>query len=227
MDASRQAVATLCDTIRGATGLLDVTCDPSPGVTKETLPDLEEEYSVTISPEVSEFFTSVNGLRLAWRYEAPELAAANTYIEGRAKLLTFHEMMMGFDGRFWCDELWTESMPAAQLAFAKRLKVVDYFGTDYPRCVCLEIVDGVVTPRLWLNRQGQRVKPLELDLSGYLSALRETKAIWGWQYLYADLNLSRDESARATCEEIVAWYPRIFEDGFGAQLRERMRSRFR
>jgi hypothetical protein len=208
---------SLCEAIHRS--LRSVTCEHSPGLTSQKLSDREQEFSVTLGPEARDFFASVNGLRMEWRYETEELVANNTYVEGRTRLLDFHQMMQGFDGRFWRDEL----------AFEKRLKVLDYVSGDSSRYVCLEIVDDVITSTLWLHQQTRPPLRLEITLDRYLDALRETKGIWDWQFLYADVDLSRHEwsAIRTGCEELVTWYPRIFEDGVETHLRERLRQRLR
>jgi hypothetical protein len=216
----------LCKEITSAPALQNVACDLSPGLAAEKINDLEEEYSITISPVVRKFFSELDGFKLAWEFHNDQLGASNTYIEGSSKILNFHKMFMGFDGRFWRDELWFDNTPPADLQFLKRLKVLDYYGKDSVQCVCIEITnDDVLSPNLWLFYQGLKPLRMEFDVSEYLNKLRQTKAIWGWQFFYVDINLSdkRYEAIKENCELVIHWYGKIFSDDFDSELRDRYR----
>ena len=216
----------LCQEITSAPTLRNVVCDPSAGIAADKLDDLQEEYSVTIDPAVKSFWSKLDGFKLAWEFHSDELTASNTFIEGSAKILNFHKMFKGFDGRFWRGELWFEDTPPADLKFWKRLKVLDYYGKDSVQCVCLEITnENVLSPELWLYYQGLKPLRMEFDLSEYLNKLRQTKAIWGWQFFYVDINLSgrRYEAIRENAELVIQWYNKIFVDGFESELKDRYR----
>ncbi len=214
----------LCKEITSSPALRNVVCDRSPGLAANKLDDLEEEYSVKISPVVRSVFSELDRFKLAWEFHNDELSIANTYIEGSSKILEFHKMFMGFDGRFWRDELWFENTPEADLKFLKRLKVLDYYGKDSVQCVCLEITnEDELSPNLWLFYQGLKPLRMEFDLSEYLNKLRQTKAIWGWQFFYVDINLSdkKYEAIKENSELVIQWYGKIFSDAFDSELRDR------
>jgi hypothetical protein len=216
----------LCKEIASAPALQNVACDLSAGLAAEKINDLEEEYSITISPVVRKFLSELDSFKLAWEFHNNELRASNTYIEGSSRILNFHKMFMGFDGRFWLDELWFDNTPPADLQFLKHLKVLDYYGKDSVQCVCIEITsDDVLSPKLWLFYQGFKPLRMEFDVSQYLHKLRQTKAIWGWQFFYVDINLSdkRYEAIKENCELVITWYGKIFSDGFDSELRDRYR----
>ena len=216
----------LCKDITSAPPLQNVVCELSPGLSAEKLDDREQEYSVTMSPAVRRFFSELDGFRLAWEFHNDELSAAHTFIEGSSKILNFHNMFMGLDGRFWRDELWFENTPEADLKFLKRLKVLDYYGKDSVQCVCLEVTnDNVLSPNLWLFYQGLEPIRMEFDLSEYVDTLRHTKAIWGWPFFYIDINLSnrRYEGIKKNVDLVIQWYGKIFSDGFDSELRDRYR----
>jgi hypothetical protein len=214
----------LCKEITSTPTLQNVVCERSPGLAAEKLDDREEEYSVTISPVVRKFFSELDGFKLAWEFHNDELSAANTFIEGSSKILDFHKMFMGFDGRFWRDDLWSDSTPEADLEFLKRLKVLDYYGKDSVQCVCLEVTtEDVLSSNLWLYYQGLKPLRMEFDLNEYVNKLRQTKAIWGWQFFYVDVNLSNKkyEAIKENSELVIQWYGKIFSDGFDSELRDR------
>ncbi len=214
----------LCKEMSSAAKLQNVVCDLSEGLAADKLDDREKEYSITISPLVRSFFSELNGFKLAWEFHDDELSAANTYIEGSSKILEFHKMFMGFDGRFWRDELWFENTPESDLKFLKRLKVLDYYGKDSVQCVCLEITnEDELSPNIWLYHQGFKPLRMEFGLNEYVNKLRQTKAIWGWQFFYVDLNLSdkKSEAIKENSELVIQWYGKIFSDGFESELRDR------
>jgi hypothetical protein len=53
--------------------------------------------------------------------------------------------------------------------------------------------------------------------------LRQTKAIWDWQFFYVDINLSdkKYEAIKENSELVIQWYGKIFSDGFDSELRDR------
>jgi hypothetical protein len=220
----------LCQEIIATTALLNVICEISPGLSKDKLKDREEEYSITLSPVVKTFYSEIDSFKLAWEFHNEELSKSNTFIEGHAKILNFHKMFMGFDGGFWRGELWFENTPKRDLQFLKRLKVLDYYGKDSVQCVCLEITDDhVLSPNLWLFYEGLKPMRMEFDLTEYASKLRQTKAIWGWQFFYVDVNLSEPkfEAVKENCEMVIQWYGKIFSDGFESELADRYHKRLK
>jgi len=214
----------LCKEITSAPVLRNVVCDLSAGVAADKLDDLQQEYSVTIDPAVRSFFSELNGFKMAWEFHNDELSASNTFIEGSARILDFHKMFMGFDGRFWRNELWFENTRKSDLRFLRRLKVLDYYGKDSVQCVCLEITnEDVLSPNIWLYYQGLKPLRMEFALDEYVHKLQKTKAIWGWQFFYVDINLSdkRYEAIKENSELVIQWYGKIFSDGFDSELRDR------
>jgi len=193
------------------------------------LDSLEQEYSVVLSPVVRQFFGMANGFDLAWRFQDDALARFDTYIEGRAQLLSFHQMFLGFDGRFWRDELWVENAPQRDSPFLRNLKVIDYYNHSI-ESVCLAVTEhDVLSPELWLYQQAGPPLRLLFDLGKYLGNLRRFRAIWGWQWFYTDINLARHEyeAVRQNCELILKWYPTIFGDDGSSELNERYRKLMR
>ena len=70
----------------------------------------------------------------------------------------------------------------------------------------------------------QGLKPeMEFDLSEYPKILRQTRAIWGWQFFFVDIKLSdrKYEAIKENCELVIQWYGKIFSDGFDSELKER------
>jgi len=222
----RETLNELCQEITHATALRNVVCEISAGLSAEKLTDREEEYSVKLSPAVRDFFSVSDGMKLAWEFHNDELSAANTFIEGSAKILDFHKMFMGFDGRFWRGELWSETSPESDLKFLKRLKVLDYYGKDSVQYVCLEVTtENVLSGNLWLYYQGLKPMRMEFDLDDYAKKLRQTRGIWGWPFFYVDVNLSnrKYEGIKENIELVIQWFGKIFPDNFDSELKDRYR----
>jgi len=220
----------LCGEINAIAALQNVVCDLSPGLSQDKLNERQQEYSVTLSPEVRTFFSELDGFKLAWEFHTEELSRSHTFIEGHVRILNFHKMFMGFDGRFWRGELWSEKTPERDLQFLKGLQVLDYYGKDSVECVCLERTDDrVLSPNLWLFYQGLIPMRMEFNLTEYASKLRQTKGIWGWQFFYVDVNLSEHEfeAVKDNCEMVIQWYGKIFRDGFESELAERYHKRLK
>ncbi|MFE9727841.1 hypothetical protein ACFYQ5_30820 [Streptomyces sp. NPDC005794] len=94
----------------------------------------------------------------------------------------------------------------------------------------LRIVQGGVhNPEIWFSDGELGIHRMDIDLCGYLEALRVTKGTFGWQYLFTDVSLADDDHAVTTefLTEMLAVFPDLFPahdyEPLGARLAERLR----
>ena len=184
----------------------------------------EEEYSLSLSREIREFYGSCGGIKLKWKGKNLEghSGLRDKNAEGSINILDVNTMIMAFDGRHWLNELWSEKMNDELKTFKKRLKIFDYFGSDNVDAVCVEMKNGVLTPKLWVNNLDYGVFPLELDLSAYINLSIQTKGIWGWQFFYAQMTwVNANHGIRNNAEHILEIYPILFgNDSVFEELRK-------
>jgi hypothetical protein len=83
-------------------------------------------------------------------------------------------------------------------------------------------------PEIWFSDGVRGTHKMDVDLCGYLDALRITKGTLGWQYLFTDVSLADDRfkvSARFLTE-MLRVFPDLFPahdyTGLQARLRERL-----
>lgn len=125
-------------------------------------------------------------------------------------------------------KLWESNMPAKEQELLKTFRVFD----DHPRggrgtLAALQIEPGVTSPRVWFYNVKREPLPLDVDYCGYLEALLTTKGYYGWQYLFADIDLTADENRglRRDLEKMLDVLPRLFPDHDYEPLRKRLADR--
>ncbi|GAA3982350.1 hypothetical protein GCM10023085_75730 [Actinomadura viridis] len=88
---------------------------------------------------------------------------------------------------------------------------------------------GVHNPEIWFSDGELGVHRMDIDLCGYLDALRVTKGAYGWQYLFTDVSLT-EEDHEVTAEfltEMLAVFPDLFPAHDYEPLRARLAERLR
>ncbi|MCW7988761.1 hypothetical protein XF35_26765 [Streptomyces platensis subsp. clarensis] len=86
---------------------------------------------------------------------------------------------------------------------------------------------GVHNPEIWFSDNPLGFHRLDIDLCGYLDALRVTKGTFGWQYLFTDVSFA-DENYEVTAEfltEMLDVFPELFPQHDYAPLRARLEAR--
>jgi len=188
---------------------------------REKFKDIQEEFSVEIDEQIKKVYASFNGLRVKWEYESANTKKDSGPVEGSVRILKFQDMMIGFDGHMWRNELWMDNMKKDTLGFYQRLKPFDYYATEAVQCVCVEMTsDRKLTANLWIYDQGYEPLRLNITLEDYFIMLLKSKGIWGWQFFYTNINLAekKNKIVRDNCKFIIDNYGKIFNDGFEKEL---------
>ncbi|WP_151769751.1 hypothetical protein [Streptomyces abyssomicinicus] len=82
-------------------------------------------------------------------------------------------------------------------------------------------------PEVWFSDTARGLYKLDVDLCGYLDALRITKGTLGWQYLFADVSLTDDrfEVTARFLTTMLQVFPDLFPAHDYTQLRTRLEER--
>ncbi|MCT9142819.1 hypothetical protein [Streptomyces violarus] len=94
----------------------------------------------------------------------------------------------------------------------------------------LRIRQGVVhNPEIWFSDGRGGIHQMDVDLCGYLDALRITKGTFGWQYLFTNVSLSHDrfEVTARFLNEMLQVFPDLFPAHNYEPLRVRLAERLR
>jgi hypothetical protein len=94
----------------------------------------------------------------------------------------------------------------------------------------LRIRQGVVhNPEIWFSDVRGGIHQMDVDLCGYLDALRITKGTLGWQYLFTNVSLKHDrfEVTVRFLNEMLRVFPDLFPAHDYEPLRARLAERLR
>lgn len=113
----------------------------------------------------------------------------------------------------WAPDDWT--LPAEEYSLLSGLKVIDYEQHAGSGSVTGISADWGARPlsvgagaEIWYFDAGEhRLERLDIDYAGYLDAALLTLGTFGWQYLFADVNLRREVN-----HHIVAYLERMLTD---------------
>ncbi|MEV3923274.1 hypothetical protein [Actinomadura coerulea] len=107
-------------------------------------------------------------------------------------------------------DIWTDMTPE-QERLQSELRCIDgtpEWGTGH--LAALRVRPGVEQPEIWFDKSGEHFYKLDLDYQGYLDALRVTKGIFGWQYLFTESSLRGGDSTVARLRTMLELFPKWF-----------------
>lgn len=166
------------------------------------LEKLRSLLKVEVDPAFERCFFPFKRVALQWRVADPEgdeggeMSVPNLYSAVRKSLT-----------------LATPAMSQADQDLLRRFRLID----DQPssgmgRLAAVRVESGKLTPGVWFVDVKRATLPLDVDYCGYLEALLDTKGYYGWQYLFADINLSAPENRnlRADLARMLELLPKLF-----------------
>jgi hypothetical protein len=125
-------------------------------------------------------------------------------------------------------DLLSERSTSEEQALLRSLRVID----DQPAggngtLAAVRLIDKQLTPDVWFFDVRSGVHELDIDYCGYLDALITTKGGYGWQYLYADIDLSKAEQRllRERLSRLLAFLTSTFPDVDYGVLQHRLETR--
>lgn len=224
MNEQKQILNKLITEISGNQIFTIATKKFGEGLLVQELKDLEEELNVKIHDNIHNVYRQFNGFKFNWNAAEPSKIKGNIVLDGTINILKFYDMMIGYDGNHWLNELWFENMPTNKKALHQSLKIFDYYNTESIQCVCLQMSkQRELIPKLWLFSQGLPALELSITFSDYFNMIYKTKAIWGWQSFFVKQSLKGERyfSMRRNCELIIEGYVSYFDDNFEEELKNR------
>ncbi|MFG3719427.1 hypothetical protein ACGF8D_16655 [Streptomyces massasporeus] len=118
-----------------------------------------------------------------------------------------------------------------QREFLSELRDFDVTSlTGTGKVASLRIRYGVShSPEIWFSDGPRGIHRMDIDLPGYLEALRITKGTFGWQLLYTDVPLAHDryEVTVRFLKEMLRVFPDLFPAHDYEPLRTRLAARLR
>src|SRR4051812_35608419 len=125
-------------------------------------------------------------------------------------------------------DLVTGQTPDRERELLRSLRIID----DQPAggngtLAAVRLVDEQLLPEVWFFDIRSGVHALDVDYCGYLDALIRTKGGYGWQYLYADIDLAKPEQRmiRERLKHLLAFLANTFPDVDYGALQERFAAR--
>lgn len=127
-------------------------------------------------------------------------------------------------------DLVTEYTPVGEREILRTLRVVD----DQPlggngTFAALRLVDGRLEPEVWFYDLKLGLHAMVLDYCAYLDALLHTKGFYGWQYLFAEVDLDAQEYGilLQRLSRTIRVLPTLFPNSNFEDLAERLSARHR
>lgn len=180
--------------------------------------DIRARKSVPLSPRFAEYFFPYLNIRASWE------SVAGPEINGEFSLKHIHRCVVARQ-----DLLQDPALSDADQQLLPELKIFDEEpDAGSGRVANLRIKAGVVDPEVWLyDMNHERLELLDLDYGSYLEALLITRGTYGWQYLFADVDLAkpRFRDIVQNVKNMLEVFPRLFPQHSYASTRERLEAR--
>ncbi|MFD9499203.1 hypothetical protein [Streptomyces sp. NPDC060035] len=175
---------------------------------------------VHLDPELQRCFLRFDKIEVHWAIQNPDF-----HMFGRFSL---HHLAAAIltTGAEVEDEYLTEE----ELRIASELRIFDNpDSSDDGEFAALRIPFGVTSPEVWYHNPSFGLFEMDLDYCGYLDALLVTKGVYGWQFLFADVNLREPlfTGVVQSLKRAFKVFPRVFPDHDYGPLEKRMTERFR
>ena len=193
------------------------------GEAPEAFALMEEWQGVRLAPELHRAFLRFSGLSCHWAVEGDR---ANLSGEFSLRHLPAALFATG-------EVLLHDDVPPSRRALYEEFRIFD----EHPRTgagtlAALRIppvTPTTISPEVWYYDGSDGELRLDLDYAGYLDALLVTKGTNGWQYLFADVDLTETGlgSVADDLRTMLDLFPSLFPEHDYEPLRERLAARLR
>ncbi|MFJ5222748.1 hypothetical protein [Streptomyces sp. NPDC088400] len=174
----------------------------APGLDPAGLFQIIAEDGYPLAPGLQECYFPYRNMALHWR-----AADSGTPLFGEFDVMS---IVTSPDRRVPVDDLARDDDDRALLSELRVLDDISLGGEG--RLATMRYHVGVTSPDIWFLDRYHAYIRLDLDYRAYLDNLLVTKGVTGWQYLFADVDLS-DREYRYILENIRAML-RIFPEEF-------------
>lgn len=185
------------------------------GDAEATFARIAEWHGVTLDPVLQRVLLRFEGMSSHWN-----LDSGDSFMFGGFSLCHLGAAMFA-----------TPSIESGVPGLDKELRVFDDLReAGNGSFAALRIQPGVTSPEVWFCIDGGTCFKLDLDYGAYLDALLVTKGVFGWQFLFADVDM-RDDVFRYRCApgltEALKIFPEMFPGRDYEVLRARLAERLR
>jgi hypothetical protein len=178
------------------------------------------DADISLHPALTQCWLSFADFAVHW--ESADISDTTTVVGGEMGLSYLYDVATHDT------DLVAEHTPESQRAILRSLRVID----DQPRggngtLAAIRVEENQLMPDTWFFDVRTGVHALDVDYCGYLDALITTKGGYGWQYLYADVDLTKPEQGtlREQLSLLIAFLENAFPDVDYRALRDRLTAR--
>ena len=184
--------------------------------------DLSRDAGITLQSSLRRCWVPFAEFAVHWESADAERATTQNVIGGEAALSYLYDVASHDT------QLATERTDEPERTLLRSLRVID----DQPAggngtLAAVRLLERELTSGVWFFDVRTGVHELDVDYCGYLEALITTKGGYGWQYLYADVDLAKPEHRmiRDRLSRLLQFLATTFPDVDCAPLRERFAAR--
>ncbi|WP_046495246.1 hypothetical protein [Streptomyces odonnellii] len=182
---------------------------------------LEEWHGIRLAPELQRVFLRFDGISSHWSFTRGESS-----LSGEFSLRHLSAAMFATG-----EHLIHEEVDAERRVLYSEFRIFD----EHPRTgagtlAALRVpptATGLLSPEIWYYDSSDSELRLDLDYAQYLDTLLVTKGTNGWQYLYADVDLT-DTGLGGVADDLSTMldvFPKLFPAYDYSDLRARLEER--
>ncbi|MFF2505721.1 hypothetical protein ACFVTY_20370 [Streptomyces sp. NPDC058067] len=179
---------------------------------------LSERVAEPVAARLSEFYFPAEEVHVSWDSTGPVVVKGEMCLSNLLTSLTR-----------WHPPLEDPTLRPSERRVLAELKVVDeepFAGTG--RATGLRITDRGHDPEVWFyDMTRSRLDRLALDYGAYMECVLATKGAFGWQYLFADVDLGLPEfhDVAGNLSRLLDLFRDVFPDYSYEDLQRRLEAR--
>jgi hypothetical protein len=149
----------------------------------------EKKHGIIFPLDLKNLFHDCNGVQIKWEVargqeeKVPDME--NTRFQGQIRLLTMEEIMEGWKGTGWKDDLWfdwfDEVKHTEEELIIKDLRPFEYYDNDDSGCACFLYRDGRLTDNVYTNSVDDGIHDLRINFEQYVDLMLMCYGVYGWQ----------------------------------------------
>ncbi|KOU60507.1 hypothetical protein ADK57_30155 [Streptomyces sp. MMG1533] len=180
--------------------------------------NLEEFEGISLDPALQGCYFRFISMAAAW-----EVAESESPIAGEFDVAHISDVLSGNPPELG----WPNPTPAERELLSQLRGFDGTTMTGVGHLTALRVQPGVGNPELWFDTGPLGVHRMDIDYCAYLDALRVTKGTFGWQYLFTEVSLAREdhESTAQRLTGMLDLFPRLFPAHDYSDLRARLEAR--
>ncbi len=179
---------------------------------------IAEWHGLRLAPELQRAFLRFEGLSSHWAVRTDDI-----YLTGEFSLTHLAAAMFATG-----EDLADNDSSTAERALCSELRLFD----EQPRTgagtrTALRMQPDVTSPEIWYAHGEQGLFRLDLDYAEYFDVLLTTKGAFGWQCLFADIDMNEAgfRGAAESVRNLLELFPDLFPGHDYQPLRERLEAR--